>query len=428
MIVQFSPSQLSGTIAAVPSKSASHRALICAALAEGRSVIKNLIFSEDILATVDCLQELGAQITCEGSTAAVTGITPQSQNGRNVTLKCRESGSTLRFLIPVAAALGCTATYLGTGKLPTRPVTPYLEAFQEKGVAFSHTGSMPFTTSGSLQAGRFSLPGNVSSQFISGLLFALPLLQEDSVIEIAGSFESRPYVLMTLQMLQQFGISASLSGNVITIKGNQRYIPCELHVEGDFSQAAFFLAAGTLNGAVTVTGLDSHHSLQGDKAIIDLLQQCGANVKVEPDQVTVSPPAFGTLRSFSADARDIPDLVPVLAVLAGQCDGETVIHHAERLKIKESDRLQTTSELLTSLGGRVTIAEDGLRITGGSPYLSAVLQSYNDHRIAMSAAIAASVAAGPVTLTSAEAVKKSYPGFYCDYQFLGGNANVIDME
>lgn len=429
MTVQFEPSSLHGTVSAVPSKSASHRALVCAALAQGRSVVQNLIFSEDILATIDCLAALGAKITVDGGTAVVDGIGGVSPlYSRTASLNCRESGSTLRFLIPVAAALGIEAEFYGSGKLPSRPITPYLDCLGKQGVTFYYENTMPFSIKGKLSGGRFTLPGNVSSQFITGLLFALPLLAGDSVIQITGAFESKPYVLMTLQMLKRFGATADLAGSVISIPGNQKYVSCNLAVEGDFSQAAFFLTAGAFSGPLTVTGLDYKNSLQGDKQIVNFLRKAGASVTVGDNEITVSAPKDGHFYPISVDARDIPDLVPILAVLAGKCCDESVIHNAERLRIKESDRLQTTAALLQSLGAEAQIMGDGLKITGRPVFHGCKAKSFNDHRIAMAAAVAASSASKAVVLTGAEAVRKSYPHFYEDYQMLGGTANVINME
>ncbi len=426
MTVQIKPSKLKGTLPAVPSKSASHRALICAALAQGHSEIGNLIFSEDILATIDCLRALGAQITCKDNVASIEGIGEQALH--HALLNCRESGSTLRFLIPVAAALGVNAVFEGSGKLPARPIVPYLDSLGKNGVLFHYQNTMPFSIEGLLSGGVFSVPGNISSQFITGLLFALPLLSTDSVIKITGIFESKPYVQMTLQMLKRFGISADLSNSVISVPGRQKYRPQSFSVEGDFSQAAFFLTAGAFGGPVTITGLDYGTSLQGDKKIVEFLKYAGASVEIEKDKITISQPQNGVFHPLFVDARDIPDLVPILAVLAGRSLESSMIYHAERLKIKESDRLQTTAALLKVLGVKVQPKEDGLSIMGTKIFQSCTAESFNDHRIAMSTAIAATAANGPVYLHTAEAVRKSYPNFYQDYQVLGGNINVINLE
>lgn len=427
MTVQFEPSRLSGTIKAVPSKSASHRAIICAALAEGRSVVKNLIFSNDIRATIDCMTAMGAVITCGANYAEVNGISAAKRPSGAVALPCSESGSTLRFLIPVAAALGKTAIFTGEGRLPARPITPYLDSLTEKGVQFDYQNTMPIELSGQLHGGRFTIPGNISSQFITGLLFALPLLLEDSVIEVTGVFESKPYVHMTLSMLRQFGVQATLEESCISVPGGQRYRATDITVEGDFSQAAFFLTAGAFTGPVTVSGLDYRNSPQGDKAIVDILIHTGANVQVFPDAVQVSP-ASGSLKPFRADARDIPDLVPILAVLAAQCERTSEIHHAERLRIKESDRLAAISAVLNRAGSSVEPTADGLKIHGKTRFEPCEADSANDHRIAMAAAVAASAASGPIRLTCAESVNKSYPAFYEDYQSLGGCCHVVDLE
>ncbi|MGI5895718.1 MAG: 3-phosphoshikimate 1-carboxyvinyltransferase [Oscillospiraceae bacterium] len=426
MTVQFSPSRLTGAVAAVPSKSASHRAIICAALAHGQSIVRNLIFSKDITATIDCLTALGATIECGTDFAVIDGI--DGSIPTTALLSCKESGSTLRFLIPVAAVLGCEATFLGEGRLPSRPITPYLDGLGQKGIRFHYHETMPFSIQGTLSGGSFTIPGNISSQFITGLLFALPLLKQDSVIHITGAFESRPYVQMTIEMLHKFGIQAALNGNIVTVPGGQTYHPTEVTVEGDFSQAAFFLTAGALSGPVAVSGLDYQQSAQGDKIIVDYLKKAGALISVDTDRITVSAPESGILSPIEVDARDIPDLVPILAVLASQCAGESVIHHAERLRIKESDRLAAVSALLTAGGAQVTVTSDGLIIRGKTEFYGCTVDSSNDHRIAMSTAVIASTATGAVTLKQAESIRKSYPAFYEDYQAIGGLCNVIDLE
>ena len=424
MNLLFSPSHLHGTIQAVPSKSASHRAIICAGLANGTSRIDNIIFSKDIYATIECLKALGAKVICEENAVVVTGA---SQPSSSPTLPCCESGSTLRFLIPVAAVLGCNAEFIGEGRLPSRPITPYLDSLPAQGIAFDYHNTMPFSISGRLKSGIFTIPGNISSQFITGLMFALPLCSGDSEIIVTGEFESRPYVQMTADMLEKFGIHIDVNDNHINIKGSQTYSPANITVEGDFSQAAFFLVLGAIGtGPITVNGLDYNHTSQGDRMIVDLLKQCGADVLVAPSSVTVSPSAK-KLMPFSADVRDIPDLVPIMAILAACCDGTSNIHHAQRLKLKESDRLQAVADLLHAIGGQAGAREDGLTIQG-TAFRSGTVFSMNDHRIAMAAAVASSVSSGDTTLLQAEAVEKSYPGFYRDYQALGGICRVIDVE
>ncbi len=421
MRAEFSPSLLQGTVAAIPSKSMSHRLLICAALAKGRSVIRNLAFSQDIRATIASLKALGAKIDCTGSTAVVDGITTSPDHA---VLPCHESGSTLRFLIPIAAALGVTAEFHGAGKLPSRPITPYVEQLPCHGIRLDYHGTMPFSISGGLTGGDFVIDGGISSQFLSGLLFALPLLLQESRIKIKGWLESRPYVAMTLAALEQYGITVTETADGYLIPGGQAYTPCDATVEGDYSQAAFFLTAGAIGAPVTVTGLNPD-STQGDRAILSILKECGAKVTAEDHAVTVSP---APLSAFTVSVRDIPDLVPILTVLAAFCSGVSHITDAARLRIKESDRLAAMTECMSALGGKVTASPDALSITGVPALLGGKTDSWNDHRIAMSAAIAATRCKETVVLTGAESVEKSYPDFYRDYKALGGVVNVLDLD
>lgn len=419
MQVIFEPAQLHGTVRVPPSKSMSHRAILAAALANGTSVLRHLADSDDIRATMACAQALGADLRWQNGGLIIRGV---EQTPPSATLDCNESGSTLRFLIPIAAALGIQATFTGRGKLPQRPITPYLEQFPPHGVRFNHCHTMPFTITGQLQSGRFVIPGDISSQFVTGLLYALPLLKQDSEIAIVGRLESKPYVDMTISVLQQFGIAIqTVSDRLYRIPGGQQYQPCHYAVEGDYSQAAFFLVAGACQGGLAVDGLKAG-SAQGDRAILDLLMRCGCSITRQGETVSV---AADRLCAFSADATDIPDLVPILSVLALHCHGKSVITGVRRLRIKESDRLAAVSEVFSALGGRLQADENQLTLYGPASLHGAEVDSHNDHRIAMATAIAALGAAGPVTLHTAESVKKSYPNFYQDYQQLGGKIHVI---
>lgn len=423
MQVSFQPSTLSGAITIPPSKSFSHRSILCAALADGVSKIDNVIFSKDILATLDGVKSLGAQYRIEGNSVTITGIqaAPQEAN-----IDCCESGSTLRFLIPIASALGVSACFSGRGKLPTRPITPYLSEMGKNGVQFEYQHTMPFSVSGQLQPGEYSIEGNISSQFITGLLFALPLLPGESQIIIQGRLESKPYVTMTTAILNQFGITVQETDAGYRIPGNQSYQPCDYQVEGDFSQAAFFAVAAAIGEKpLLLQGLNPN-SVQGDKEILRILKGCGGNVEESKEGIFVHPILSPT--PFQADVSDIPDLVPILGVLGSRCKGVSKITGAGRLKIKESDRLAAISEALNRLGGKLFYADDWMEMEGPVQFQSGVANSSNDHRIAMSVAIAALTASGTVTLTQAESVEKSYPDFYRDYQKLGGICHVVHME
>ncbi len=405
-----------GTIAAIASKSQAHRLLICSALAHEPSHIVCRETSDDIDATARCLCALGARIERDGSGFDVKPI-PRPVTGERM-LDCGESGSTLRFMLPVACALGAGATFLMSGRLPSRPLSPLYEELAGHGCALSPVGKSPLYTSGHLTGGRFMIPGNISSQFISGLLLALPLAGTDSLIEIGGTVESGPYIDMTLSAVKTFGVRVKENAGSFTVPGNQRYTaPGALTVEGDWSNAAFWLAQGAIRSEdMTVTGLDTS-SPQGDKAIVGFLMRFGARVEVKGDAVTVS---RGGLKGVDIDAGDTPDLVPVLAAVAAVSDGRTFITNADRLRIKESDRLKTVTKTLSALGADIAETHDGLIINGKPQLQGGVVSSCGDHRIAMSAAVVSTACREPVTIKNAQAVSKSYPGFFSDFSALGG--------
>lgn len=419
MNIKLSPSALSGTVSAISSKSDAHRILIAAALADAPTEVQCNVLSADIRATADCLCALGAHIEFAGGKILVNPVREAKDFS---SLDCNESGSTLRFLLPLVSALGVNGEFTGRGRLPERPVTELRQAMEAHGVTFSPNGVFPIRTSGQLQAGKYILKGNVSSQYVTGLLFALPLLDGDSEIELLPPVESKAYIQMTLSTLRQFGIFAEQSENRFYIKGKQAYrSPKSVTVDGDWSNAAFFLTAGALRAPVTVTGLFAD-SIQGDKAVLDVLSKMGAKVAWQGNAVTVSP---APLRGVTVDASNIPDLVPILSVAAANADGVTEFQNAGRLRIKECDRLSAIAETLGTLGIRTEETADTLRVYGGTVQGGEV-QGFNDHRMVMSAAIAASAAQGEVTVRGAQAIRKSYPHFFEDFKHLGGKANVLD--
>lgn len=397
------PSKLSGSVDIPASKSVAHRLIITAALAEGESVITNVYPSKDILATIGGMRALGAQITLEGDTARVKGITAPPQEA---TIDCCESGSTLRFLIPVAAALGVRTTFIGQGKLPQRPITPFLEELPRRGAQFEYSGAMPFTVSGKLSAGEYRIGGDISSQFITGLLLALSVIPGDSRITLTTLLESRPYVDITAGCLEQFGCKVTADERGFSLRGGRRLAPCSCAVEGDWSQAAFFEVANALGSSVVINGLNVN-SYQGDKKILEICRDMVYNEN-------------SALRPFELDCSDIPDLVPILAVLGCFCKGVSRITNAARLRIKESDRLAAVSECLNRLGGKVTVLDDGLEIEGVDSLSGGEVDSFNDHRIAMAMAIASAKCTGPLLIRGAECVEKSYPDFWKDFEALGG--------
>lgn len=402
---------IGGQIAAISSKSAAHRLLICAALADKSTKIVCTDRSEDIDATVRCLTALGAKIE-----AIPDGflVRPIREGAKEARLDCGESGSTLRFLLPVAAAIGTDATFVLHGRLPKRPLSPLWELLSEKGISLTRPSNDTIRLRGRLRPGSYPIAGNVSSQFISGLLFALPLLEGESDIMLTTELESAAYVDLTLRALCSFGVVPEKRDHGWRFPQNSTYFSPEIvKVEGDWSNAAFWLCAGAICRPMTVTGL-SECSAQGDRQICDLLRRFGAEVKSEGNRITVRPAA---LHGFDIDASQIPDLVPPLSLVAACSEGNTRIFGAERLKIKESDRLQSVFDALSALGGKISFTSDGLIIEGGKLH-SGVVESHNDHRIAMMAAITSTVCDGDLTLNGAEAVKKSYPRFWEDFEKL----------
>ncbi|MBR7147698.1 MAG: 3-phosphoshikimate 1-carboxyvinyltransferase [Firmicutes bacterium] len=381
----------SGQIFLPPSKSVGHRALICSALAGGGTV-HNSGTNEDIQATLRCLKAL--------------------QNGESL-LDCGESGSTLRFLIPIAALEGRPITFTGHGRLMERPLDAYEDCMRGKGVTFSR-GNHTFTVCGPLEGGKFRLPGNVSSQFITGLLLALPLLPDDSMIFVNSDLQSASYVDLTLDVLKNYGITIHNNNHrTYFVPGNQTYQIRDYAVEADFSGAAFFLAAAALGRPLELMGLNLQ-SVQGDRAFLDLLKQAGYSLETGPHGgITVTGPQRP--KPLTVDVGDIPDLVPPLAALLAFADGESRIVNAGRLRIKESDRLTTVTRQLNNLGADITEGEDYLIIRGKARLSGGHCCGENDHRIAMMCAVASIGCDEPVTLTGFTCVKKSYPDFWRDF-------------
>ncbi len=399
-----------GVINIPPSKSVAHRAVICAGLARGESRIHNVSDSMDILATVNCMKGLGVSSMFNKNLLEVYG---RSHFAKSTMLDCGESGSTLRFLIPVAAVLSNEMYFTGQGRLMERPLTPYIEALGQKGVRLSLKGNV-LSLNGSLQAGEFELTGDVSSQFVSGLLFALPLLKEDSRINITTPLQSASYVDLTISVMKHFGIDIVNEGyKHFYIRGGQDYNPQDFTVEADYSQAAFFLVASALGCECECRGL-SENSLQGDKRILEILRECGAEI-ITTDQGGIIVKA-DRLKSTTVDVSDIPDLVPVLAVLFSFCEGTSYITNADRLRYKESDRLHSITTELNALGANICENNDSLTITGVKSLKGGKVKSWGDHRIAMALAVAAIKSENPVLLEQSESVSKSYPNFWEDFE------------
>ncbi|MBQ8726267.1 MAG: 3-phosphoshikimate 1-carboxyvinyltransferase [Clostridia bacterium] len=411
MEIKLNPFAANGKIYAPPSKSVAHRLLICASLKKGKTIIKNVGNSADVIATVRCLNSLGAKIILQNGNALVEGIERVSVGKL---LDAGESGSTLRFLMPVACALGADATFTGTQKLLFRPSVLLTSELQRHGVEVNG-----FSFKGKLFSGTYEIDASVSSQYITGLLFALPLLDGESRIIMQGDVVSKDYINITLSTLEKSGIAYDKSGNSIVIQGNQEYkLPDECVCEGDWSGAAFPLALGAISGKVTVAGLDVN-STQGDRQILEILKKAGAKITVCGDEITV---IKGELKGFTHDFEDAPDLAPISAVLAAVCDGESKFTGTKRLKIKESDRVQTTLNTLKSAGITASEKDGEIVILGGSP-TGAQYDGANDHRIVMSAAVMSAVATSQSVIKGWRAIDKSYPEFFKDYVSLGGRVD-----
>lgn len=421
MNIRLKPCRFCGEVTAISSKSDAHRLLIASALSDRSTFISCNARSADITATVNCLNSLGADIKFVDGGISVK---PIKEKRKSAVLDCNESGSTIRFLLPVAAALGTNTEFTGGGRLPERPLSPLREQMEAHGVVFSPINVFPVKISGEMVSGEFTIKGNISSQFITGLLFALPLLNGNSVINVIPPVESRPYIDMTLNTLKKFGITVTEENNSFFIPGGQKYAsPGTVESEGDWSNSAFFLTAGAVSGRVTVTGLDVS-SVQGDKQILTILKEMGAEITVEQGSITVKK---GDLHGINIDARNIPDLVPIISVAAAAANnGKTVITGAERLKIKESDRLTAVYESLKALGVDISKTDDGLVINKTGIVGGGAVSGYNDHRMVMALSVLSAVSSDDIILRGAEAVNKSYPNFFEDFSSLGGSYNVIN--
>lgn len=422
MNVTITPARLRGVVTPPPSKSQAHRLLIAAALAQGKSTISNLILSQDLEATIRCLEKLGARFSLEGTTMTVTGMgaNPMSPRRRMALphLDCGESGSTLRFLIPVALAVRGGGVFTGRGRLMERPLGPYFELFGQKGISWEQRDGT-LTVSGLLTPGEYALPGDVSSQFFTGLLFALPLLEGDSTLMSTTALESGDYLDMTLQAIEAFGVTARREGSIFRIPGRQLYRPETCAVEADWSNAAFWYAAIGLGCQLDIQGLNPL-SCQGDMRIAAFYAALRAEELAR--QAGLSMPLAQAGQPLELDMAPCPDLVPPVAALAALTPGREIrLVNAGRLRLKESDRLSAITQVLGALGAEVAEHPDALTIRGKSSLAGGVtVDSCNDHRIAMMAAVAAIRCRAPVTVAGAQCVAKSYPNFWDDYEALGG--------
>lgn len=422
--VKITPTKLKGIVQVPPSKSLAHRAIICASLAKGVSRIDNIEYSKDIQATIKAMKSLGTKIEEFENYLIIDGTTTFTK--QNSEIDCEESGSTLRFMVPISIVEENKVHFVGRGNLGKRPLDTFYEIFERQNIGYMYKKDvLDLYVIGKLKPDHYIIPGNISSQFITGLLFALPLLKGDSIIEITSTLESKGYIDLTLQMLSQYGIKIINNDyKSFVVMGNQEYQAHDYRVEADFSQAAFYLVAGAIGNDVVLTDLNLN-SLQGDKATLSILEAMGAKINVVSDGIKVT---GENLSATQVDASQCPDVIPVVSVALALAQGKSEVINAKRLRIKECDRIIATSSQLNELGGSVVELSDSMTIRGVSEFVGGNCSSFADHRIAMMLAIAATRCNQSVIIDNMECVEKSYPSFWEDYQSLGGIIDVINME
>lgn len=427
MKIEVLNTKLEGKVKIPPSKSMAHRGIICASLSSGVSVIDNIDYSDDINATIDAMVSLGAVIDKNEDKLTITGaFHKEAKRNAARTVDCNESGSTLRFLVPISLLFDGMTKFIGRGNLGKRPLDTYYNIFKEQGIKYNAVDNkLNLMVKGRIKAGEFVLPGNISSQFITGLLFTLPLLEGDSKIIISTELESKGYIDLTLSCMKDFGIDIeNRDYREFIIKGGQSYNSRNYRVEGDYSQGAFYLSANALGSKVELLDL-REDSLQGDKEAIDILERMGAKFEFK-DSITIKENC--KLNSTLIDASQCPDIIPVISLVAALSEGRTEIINAGRLRIKECDRLKAVSTELKRLGAKIIEKEEGLIIDGVEELEGGIeVWSWKDHRIAMTLAIAATRCKNPIIIKDYECVAKSYPSFFEDYKMLGGKVNECSM-
>ncbi len=422
MKVKIKESKINGIINISASKSVAHRAFICASLANRETDIFGRISGEDVEATINALEKLGAKIDRKGETQFTVTPIPRDKTTKEVvvTLDMRSSGSSLRFLLPVVAALGIKAKFIGSKGLSERPITELINILKDKGLTVS-SDTLPFEISGKILPGKYEVEGSISSQYVTGLLLALQILDGDSEIKILGEKVSKNYIDVTLNVQNNFGASILEDGNMYKVSGTGGYVSSgEYVVEGDYSSAASMFCLASIAGEIKITGL-VENSHQGDEVILKVLEKMGAQVVRESTGTVVRK---GRLTGVDFDAKNFPDLVPVLASTLATASGISRIYSCERLRAKESDRLTETIKLLTKYGIKCESDGSTLVITGGIPK-GTTYNCPDDHRMAMAATILSSVAKEPSYIDNAECVNKSYPAFFEDFKKVGGNVNVL---
>jgi 3-phosphoshikimate 1-carboxyvinyltransferase len=414
--VIIKPKKLSGEVIIPPSKSLSHRAIIAAGLASGKSEISNVLFSKDIKATIEAMRACGAVILEHENSLTIYGSKVMR---KKCELNANESGSTIRFMIPIALVCSEKMTFKGENHLVNRPLDTYYEIFDKLNIKYNHPDNayLPLETEGGLKAGTYEIRGDISSQFITGLLYALPMLDGDSKLVITTTLESKGYVDLTLDILSKFGIKIENNDyKEFYIKGNQNYQPFDYTVEGDYSQSAFFLVAGALGNDVKLLAMNEH-SYQGDKKIIDDMCDFGCEIESHNDTLKCS---VNHLSGAVIDFSQSPDLGPALTVLAAVANGKSEFINAARLRIKECDRITCMRVELEKMGAKITESPDGMQIIGVDKLNGAVIDSHNDHRVAMAIAMAATISTSDVKILNAGCVSKSFPHFWDVYKSLGG--------
>ncbi|MGI6563800.1 MAG: 3-phosphoshikimate 1-carboxyvinyltransferase [Clostridia bacterium] len=419
MQVTVYPSKLKGTLFVPPSKSQAHRLLLAAVPSKEPCVIDSVAFSDDISATVGAMEALGKKIDMKKGDFEYRLTVQEGTLTKNPVINCKESGSTLRFAIPLALAVAGEATFTGEGRLGERPLNVYKDLLEKQGILWeADVKGLPLHVKGELMPGIYSVPGDISSQFITGLLLALPLLKGDSVLTIEGVLESAPYVDITVDVLKKYGVRITEEEpyRIYRIPGGQTFGNVNAMVEGDWSQAAFYILSGLFGNGVLLKGLDKD-SYQGDKRIVFFLRSMGGDIRWTDEGLMAYP---SELKGVDMDISHCPDLAPVLALACSVAKGCSRISGAKRLRIKESDRIESVGNTLKALGAKIECLDDGFFIEGSEALNGGKVFSYKDHRIAMMAAVAACVSEEPIVLEGAEAVKKSYPNFWEDYKMLGG--------
>ena len=413
--IKITPCPLSGEVTVPPSKSAAHRNIICAALTSGESVVSPACHSEDIDATISCVKALGATVDEKNGAFYIIGINRDEVLNKEVTLDCGESGSTLRFMIPIAAALGANATFIGHGRLPLRPITALTDILSANSVVCS-SEKLPLTIKGKLDVNNYPISGNISSQYLTGLLFAIGI--NGGTAKLTTPLQSAGYIDLTMKIMSNFGVKITENNGVYSASGD--FSTTNTVIEGDWSQACFFLSAGALGGEIKIKGLD-FDSTQGDMSVTELYKNFGTEIEKKETYLFVK---SNKLNAIEIDCSQIPDAVPALAIVAAMSQGKTKIYGGERLRIKETDRIKTVVDGLTAMGIKVEELEDGMIITGGQPKGSRVLGT-GDHRIVMAFSVLAAYAEGETVIEGYKAINKSYPLFFQDFKKLGGKANVI---